>query len=68
MTNAVEVIQQLAPKAFGGYNLSTAQIAAICAFAGAAVHIAHQAVAAYGRAGGWQGVVRFIRTGSTKAQ
>jgi hypothetical protein len=68
MTNAVEVIQQLAPKVFGGYNLSTGEIAAICAIAGAAVHIAHQAVAAYGRAGGYQGVIRFLKSGSATGQ
>lgn len=64
MTNAVPLIQLAAKHA--GYDFSTGEIAAICAIAGAAVHIAHQAVAAYGRAGGYQGVIRFLKTGSSK--
>jgi hypothetical protein len=71
MTNAVPLLQ-LAPKVFGGYNISEAEIAAYCALAGTvvggAVHLAHQAVAAYGRAGGYQGIIRFLKSGSTTGQ
>lgn len=63
MTNAVPLLQLAAQHA--GYNLSTGEIAGLCALAGAAVHMAHQAVAAYGRAGGYRGLVRFLKTGST---
>lgn len=65
MTNAIPLIQLAAQHA--GYNVSTGEVAAICALGGAVVHIAHQAVAAYGRAGGWQGVIRFLKAGNSAA-
>jgi hypothetical protein len=66
MTNSIPILQLAAQHA--GYNLSTGEIVSLCALAGAAVHVAHQAVAAYGRVGGWQGVVQFLKTGSSSAK
>ncbi|HEX3625138.1 MAG TPA: hypothetical protein VH280_06920 [Verrucomicrobiae bacterium] len=63
MTNAVPLIQLAAQQA--GYKFSTGEIAAICAAAGGLVHYAHLAVYAYGRAGGWEGIRRFLKSGST---
>jgi hypothetical protein len=62
-TNAVPLLQIAAQHA--GYNFSTSEITAICALAGGAVHLLHTGIAAYGRAGGWRGVMNFIKTGST---
>jgi hypothetical protein len=70
MTNPnplLELGQQAA--SYAGYNLSGGEITLIVSATGTVVaglvHYAHLAVYACGRAGGWEGVKRFVRTGST---
>ena len=69
MTNAIPLIQLAANHA--GYNISGAEIALIVSTSatvcGGAVHLAHQAIAAYGRAGGLEGIKRFLKQGTVAA-
>lgn len=70
MTNAVPILQLAAQHA--GYDISGAEIALIVSTSatvcGGVVHLAHQAIAAYGRAGGMEGIKRFLKSGSSQAQ
>ena len=56
-------LQQIAAQS--GYNISGAEIVLLMTVAGGIVHTLHQTVAAYGRAGGLDGIKRFIKTGDS---
>lgn len=68
-TNAIPIIQQAAQHV--GLNISGYELGVILAAGSAATRWLHLEIpvwiAAYAKAGGWRGILRFLNTGSTQA-
>ena len=63
-TNTIALVQQLA--AAKGYHLTGAEIAALCSLPHViALHV-WAGLKYYAHIGGWDGIVRFLKTGSNQ--